>query len=142
MKKTKTVYAGMSADIIHHGHINLIIKAKKYGSVIIGILSDKAIKSYKRDPIFNYNQRKLIIKNIKGVHKVVKQNTLSYKKNLIKYKPDFVIHGDDWKFGVQRKTRQEVLECLDQWGGKLIEIKYTKKISTSVIIKKIKNKKI
>ena len=142
MKKTKTVYAGMSADIIHHGHINLIIKAKKYGSVIIGILSDKAIKSYKRDPIFNYNQRKLIIKNIKGVDKVVKQNTLSYKKNLIKYKPDFVIHGDDWKFGVQKKTRQEVLECLDQWGGKLIEIKYTKKISTSVIIKKIKNKKI
>ena len=137
-----TVYLGLSVESLHHGHINLIIKAKKYGSVIIGILSDKAIKSYKRDPIFNYNQRKLIIKNIKGVHKVVKQNTLSYKKNLIKYKPDFVIHGDDWKFGVQRKTRQEVLECLDQWGGKLIEIKYTKKISTSVIIKKIKNKKI
>lgn len=142
MKKAKTVYAGMSADIIHHGHINLILKAKKYGSVIIGILSDKAIKGYKRDPIFNYNQRKLIIKNIKGVHKVVKQNTLSYKKNLIKYKPDFVIHGDDWKLGVQKKTRQEVLECLDQWGGRLIEIKYTKKISTSLIIKKIKNKKI
>ena len=142
MKKTKTVYAGMSADIIHHGHINLIIKAKRYGRVIIGILSDKAIKGYKRDPIFNYNQRKLIIKNIKGVHKVVEQNTLSYKKNLIKYKPDFVIHGDDWKSGVQKKTRKEVLECLDQWGGRLIEIKYTRKISTSLIIKKIKNKKI
>ena len=142
MKKTKTVYAGMSADIIHHGHINLIIKAKRYGKVIIGILSDKAIKGYKRDPIFNYNQRKLIIKNIKGVHKVVEQNTLSYKKNLIKYKPDFVIHGDDWKSGVQKKTRQEVLKCLDQWGGRLIEIKYTRKISTSLIIKKIKNKKI
>lgn len=142
MKKKYTIYAGMAADIIHHGHINLIIKARNYGSLIIGILSDKAVRSYKRDPIFNYKQRKLIFKNIKGVSKVVKQDTLSYKKNLLRYKPDYVIHGDDWKKGVQSKTRQEVIDCLKNWGGKLIEIKYTKNISTSQLIKKIQNKKI
>jgi phosphoenolpyruvate phosphomutase len=142
MKKNYTIYAGMAADLIHYGHINLIIKARKYGSLIIGILSDEAVKSYKRDPVFNYKQRKLIFKNIKGVSKVVKQDSLSYKKNLLKYKPDYVIHGDDWKSGVQNKTRQEVIECLKKWGGRLIEVKYTKNISTSLVIKKIKNKKI
>jgi len=142
MKKNYTIYAGMAADIIHHGHINLIIKARRYGTLIVGILSDKAVRSYKRDPIFNYKQRKLIFENIKGVSKVVKQDTLSYKKNLLKYKPDYVIHGDDWKSGIQIKTRKEVIDCLNEWDGKLIEVKYTKNISTSQLIKKIKDKKI
>ena len=137
----KTIYAGMAADLIHHGHINLIKKARKYGLIIIGILSDEAVESYKRKPIFNYNQRKLIFENIKGVHKVVKQNSLSYLKNLNKYKPDYVIHGDDWKKGLQLKTRTEVIQCLKKWNGRLIEVKYTKNISTTIILNKIMNKK-
>ena len=133
----KKIYAGMAADIIHHGHINLIKKARSFGYLIIGILSDEAVKSYKREPIYNFMQRKMIFENIKGVDKVVKQNTLSYKKNLMRYKPNYVIHGDDWKKGVQTNIRQEVIDCLNIWGGKLIEIKYTKNISTTSIINRI-----
>ena len=111
--KKKIIYAGMAADIIHHGHINLIKKGAKKGNLIVGVLSDKAIESYKRKPIFTYKQRKYIIENIKGVEKVVKQNTLSYIPNLKKYKPAIVIHGDDWKKGKQKKTREDVIKCLN-----------------------------
>lgn len=139
--KKKLIYAGMAADIIHYGHINLIRKAAKKGYLIVGVLSDKAIKSYKRKPIFTYKQRKFIIENIKGVKKVVKQNTLSYVSNLKKYKPSFVIHGNDWKKGSQKKTREDVINCLNIWGGKLIEVKYTKGISTTFIINKLNKDK-
>ena len=135
--KKKLIYAGMAADIIHHGHINLIKKASKKGNLIVGVLSDKAIESYKRKPIFSFKQRKYIIENIKGVKKVVKQNTLSYVSNLKKYKPSFVIHGNDWKKGSQKKTREDVIKCLDNWGGKLIEVNYTKGISTTLIINRL-----
>ena len=138
--KTKLVYAGMAADLIHHGHINLIKKARKYGKLIVGVLGDEAILTYKRKPVYNYYQRKLIFENIKGVEKVIKQRTLSYVENLKKIKPDYVIHGNDWKNGVQSKTRQDVIDTLAQWNGKLIEIPYTKNISTTIIIKKLKNK--
>ena len=139
--KKKIIYAGMAADIIHHGHINLIKKGAKKGNLIVGVLSDKAIESYKRKPIFTYKQRKFIIENIKGVEKVVIQNTLSYIPNLKKYKPALVIHGDDWKNGKQKKTREDVIKCLNNWGGKLIEIKYTKGISTTLIINKLNKNK-
>ena len=135
----KIVYAAMNADILHYGHINILKIASQYGKVIIGLLTNSAIKTYKKTPIiFNYNERKIIVENIKYVHKVVPQKSLSYKNNLIKYKPDFVIHGDDWKYGVQQKTRLEVINTLAEWGGKLIEPKYTKKISSSLIKKNLK----
>ncbi|MDC0343166.1 adenylyltransferase/cytidyltransferase family protein [Alphaproteobacteria bacterium] len=138
--KIKIVYAGMAADLIHHGHINLIKKARKYGKLIVGVLSDEAIITYKRRPVYNYYQRKLIFENIKGVEKVIKQKTLSYVENLKKIKPDFVIHGNDWKKGVQSNTRQDVIDIIAKWDGKLIEVPYTKNISTTIIIKKLKNK--
>lgn len=137
-RKNKIVYAGMAADLIHHGHINLIKKASKYGKLIIGVLSDEAIITYKRKPVYNYKQRKLIFENIKGVSKVIKQKSLSYVENLKKIKPDFVIHGNDWKKGVQSKTRQDVIDILSKWGGVLIEIPYTKNISTTIIIDRLK----
>ena len=112
--KIKIIYAGMAADLIHHGHINLIKKARKYGKLIVGVLSDEAIITYKRKPVYNYNQRKLIFENIKGVEKVIKQKTHSYIENLEKIKPDFVIHGNDWKKGVQSNTRQEVIDVIAQ----------------------------
>lgn len=138
--KIKIVYAGMAADLIHHGHINLIKKARKYGKLIVGVLSDEAIITYKRKPVYNYYQRKLIFENIKGVEKVIKQKTLSYLENLRKIKPDFVFHGNDWKEGVQSNTRREVIDTIGKWGGKLIEIPYTKNISTTIIINKLKEK--
>ena len=132
---SKIAYLGMSADLIHPGHLNVIKAAQKYGNVIVGLLTDKAIASYKRVPFMNYDQRYEIISNIKGVESVVPQETLDYVPNLLKIRPDYVIHGDDWRVGVQASTREAVINTLKIWSGKLIEIPYTENISSS----KLKN---
>ena len=137
MKNNKTIYVPMSADIIHSGHLNIINKAKKYGKIIIGLFTDTAIAEYKSLPLINYNQRLEIMKNIKGIYKIVKQDTWDYKKNLLQIKPNYLIHGDDWRVGVQKKTRQKVINILRQIKGKLIEIPYTKDISSSSIHNKL-----
>ena len=129
----------MAADLIHHGHINIIKKAKKYGKVIIGLLTDEAFESYKRTPALSYKYRKIIMGNIKGVYKVVPQNTLSYKNNLRKIKPDYVVHADDWRKGPQKNTRQEVIEVLSEWGGELIEVPYTEGISSTKLHEGLKS---
>ena len=131
----KKVYVAMSADIIHPGHINIIKEAEKLGRVTVGLLTDKAIVSYKSLPFMSFKQRKEVIENIKGVTEVISQNTLDYRGNLTKIKPDFVVHGDDWKEGVQSKTRQQVIECLSKWNGKLIEVEYTQDFSGSELNK-------
>ena len=127
----KKVYVGMSADIIHPGHLNILNEAAKLGELTVGLLTDKAIASYKRLPYLNYEQRKIILENLKTVSHVVSQDTLDYRPNLKKLKPDFVVHGDDWKGGVQQRTRKHVIDTLKIWGGKLIEIPYTKGISST-----------
>ena len=127
----KKVYVGMSADLIHPGHINILKEAEKLGEVIVGLLTDEAIASYKRLPFMSYEQRKEVIKNIKGVSQVVAQDTLDYRINLEKFKPHFVVHGDDWKEGVQSRTREQVINCLAQWNGELIEVEYTQSISST-----------
>ena len=127
----KTVYVAMSADLIHPGHLNIIREARKYGQVTIGVLTDKAIASYKRLPFLDYEQRKTIVENLKGVSEVIPQDTLDYVPNLEKVKPDFVVHGDDWQTGIQRETRQRVIDALDKWGGTLIEPSYTPGISST-----------
>tara|TARA_B100001057_G_scaffold469895_1_gene530672 strand:- start:2323 stop:3642 length:1320 start_codon:yes stop_codon:yes gene_type:complete len=137
--KNKKVYVAMSADIIHKGHLNIINNAKKYGDITLGLLTDRAIASYKRVPLMNFSERKKIISSIKGVDKVIPQNTLDYVPNLIMLKPDYVIHGDDWKNGVQKKTRDRVVNVLKKWGGKLIEIPYTDGISSTKLIELHKN---
>ena len=137
MKSKKIVYVGLSVDIIHEGHINILKTASKYGEVIVGLLTDEAIASYKNIPHLNYNRRKIIVQNIKYVKKVIPQNTLSYVANLNLIKPHFVVHGDDWKKGVQKQTRKDVIKTLKKWSGKLIEPKYTKNISSTLIKNKI-----
>ena len=112
MKKIKTVYVGMSADMIHTGHLNIIHEANKLGRVVVGVLTDQAIASYKRLPFLTYEQRSEIVANIKGVDEVIPQTTLDYVPNLEKVRPDYVLHGDDWKQGVQQKTRQRVIDCI------------------------------
>lgn len=127
----KKVYVGMSADLVHPGHINIVKEAAKLGEVTIGLLTDKAIASYKRLPFLTYEQRKTVIEQIKGVRNAVPQLTLDYSSNLRKIKPDYVVHGDDWSSGVQAGTRQKVIEVLNEWGGKLIEVPYTPDISST-----------
>ena len=127
----KKVYVGMSADLLHPGHINIINEAAKLGDLTVGVLTDTAIASYKRLPFMTYEQRKKVVENIKGVSKVVAQETLDYRDNLNALKPDIVVHGDDWKEGVQFKTRQQVIDTLDKWGGELVEFSYTQGISST-----------
>ena len=135
--KKKIVYVAMSADILHEGHINIINTARKYGEVIVGLLTDKAISSYKNIPTLNYKQREVVLKNIKFVKKVIPQHTLDYRPNLKILKPNYVIHGDDWKIGPQKETRKQVISTLRKWGGKLVEPKYTENISSTDIKTKI-----
>lgn len=135
---SKKVYVGMSADLVHPGHMNILKVASQYGEVTVGLLTDKAIASYKRLPYMTYEQRKAVIENIKGVKEVIPQDTLDYRPNLELLKPDFVVHGDDWKEGVQAKTRQQVIDTLALWGGELIEPSYTDGISSTALNKSLK----
>ncbi len=132
------VYVGMSADIIHPGHLNIIHEAAKLGRVTVGVLTDAAIASYKRLPYLSYEQRALIVSNLKGVDKVIPQTTLDYRPNLRELKPDFVVHGDDWKKGVQQKTRQDIIDCIAEWGGQVVDIPYTRGISSSMLNERLK----
>ena len=132
MKKTnKTVYLGMIGDIMHPGLINIINEATKYGDVMVGLYTDKAIATHKRLPYLTYEQRKQVIENIKGVTSIVPQDDWSYVPNLVKYKPDYIIHGDDWLYGPDKYIRDEVFKVMEAMGGKVIEIPYTKGISAS-----------
>lgn len=129
--KKKEVYVGMSADLVHPGHLNILKKAGELGKVTVGLLTDEAIASYKRVPYMEFDQRKQVIESIKGVTEVVPQSTLDYVPNLELLKPDYVVHGDDWRTGVQQETRQRVIDTLAKWGGELVEVPYTKGISSS-----------
>ena len=135
---SKLVYIGMSADLVHPGHLNVIKKGRELGRVIIGLLTDEAIASYKRVPYLPFQQRKLIMENIAGVSEVVAQQTLDYTDNLRLLKPNYVVHGDDWKTGVQQATREKVIVTLKEWGGELIEVAYTGGVSSTAIQKALK----
>jgi phosphoenolpyruvate mutase len=125
------VYVGMSADLVHPGHLNIIKRAAELGEVIVGLLTDRAIASYKRLPFMPFEQRYEVINSIKGVSRVVSQDTLDYIPNLCQYRPKFVVHGDDWREGVQRHVRQQVIDTLAEWGGRLVEVTYTKGLSST-----------
>ena len=123
--ENRTVYMCFSTDMVHSGHIAIINKAKKLGRVIIGVLSDEAVCSYKRFPLLPYEERKALFENIAGIDQVVRQDELSYRKNLEKYRVDYVVHGDDWRTGFQKPIRDEVLEILAGYGGQLVEFPYS-----------------
>lgn len=128
----------MIGDIMHPGLINIINEAEKYGDVMVGLYTDKAIASHKRLPYLTYDQRKAVIENIKGVSEVVPQDDWSYVENLKRYRPDYMIHGDDWQTSSDKELRQEVLEVMDEIGGKLIEIPYTKGIDSTSLMEEMK----
>ena len=131
----RTVYIAVSADILHSGHIKVIEEGAKLGEVIIGLLTDEAIATYKRLPVFDFEERKRIFLSMRSVSKVVKQDTLSYVDNIRELKPDYVVHGDDWKMGVQSMVRAEVIEELSKYGGQLVEIPYSHGITGTEVDK-------
>ncbi len=127
----KIVYVGMIADLLHAGHIRVLKEAAKYGKVIVGLFTGKACGEIDSVPYLDYAQRKEVLDEIKYISEVIPQETASYKNNLLKIKPDFVVHGDDWKYNYLRKYRQETLETLEEWNAELIEIPYSSEISDS-----------
>ena len=134
----KTVYLGITGDIIHPGIINIISEAARLGEVTIGLLTDSAIAAHKRLPYLTYEQRKQVVENIKGVARVVPQEDWSYVPNLKMLKPDYIIHGDDWKAGSLSKIREEVYEVMKAQGGEVIEVPYTKGINSSALNETVK----
>ncbi|MBO4431298.1 MAG: phosphoenolpyruvate mutase, partial [Bacteroidaceae bacterium] len=127
----KTVYLGMIGDIMHPGLINIITEGAKYGDLMIGLFTDRAIATHKRLPYLTYDQRKAVIEKIVGVKTIVPQEEWSYVENLKRYKPDYIIHGDDWLYGPDKYIRDEVFKVMEAQGGQVIEIPYTKGISAT-----------
>ena len=123
--ENRTVYMCFATDIIHSGHIDILKKAQKLGRVIVGVLSDEAIAGYRRKPLVPLAERMRLFQNLKGIADVIVQEELSYKSNLMKLKPTYVVHGNDWREGVQQTVRQEVVETLASYGGRLVEFPYT-----------------
>ena len=121
----RTVYMCFSTEYIHSGHVAILNKARRLGRLIIGILSDEAVSSFKRYPLIPYEERKALFENIAGVERVVEQKTLSYKENLEALKPDYVVHGNDWVEGFQQPIRKEAIGILEEYGGKLVEYPYS-----------------
>ena len=123
--ESRTVYMCFSTDLIHGGHIEIIRKARRLGRLIIGVLSDEAVASYKRFPLVPCAERMRLFANIAGVSRVVEQKSLSYRENILEYRPDIVVHGDDWCSGFQKPVRDEVVSLLSEYGGKLVEFPYS-----------------
>jgi len=138
-KRKKTIYIPMGVDLVHPGHLNIIEEARKLdGEIIIGLMTDKSLASYKRLPYMSYEQRKIVMENIKDVTKVVPQDTLDYRPNLNKLRPDYFVHGTDWRVGVQKGKRLQVIDTLKKWGGTLIEPSYTEELSSTLFNKMLK----
>lgn len=139
--KRPYVFVPMCLDFLHHGHVNILRKSKKFGNIILGLVSDKGIKSYKKKfPTSSFNERKkiaLMLKNISYILPI--QGPKYFSKIAKKYKFEYVVHGDDWKKGPQALSRKKLIQTMKLWNGKVIDLPYTKKISSSLLKKKIKN---
>lgn len=134
MSDRPLVYVGMSADVIHPGHLNILKEASKHGRVMVGLLTDAAIVSYKRLPYMEFDVRREIVEALELVDEVVPQETLDYEPNLRRYRPNVVVHGDDWREGVQARTRARVIEVMAEWGGTVVEVPYTRGVSSTQFI--------
>ena len=129
MEIEKEVYVSLIADLLHAGHINVLSEAAKYGRVIVGLLTDTAIDELADTAYMSYPQRAQVLEKLEMVAEVIPQNTASYRENLLRLKPAFVVHGDDWVASSQKKYREEVITLLRQWGGELVEVEYSSQIS-------------
>lgn len=124
-KIMKTVYTCFCTDVIHEGHLNIIEQAHKYGRVVVGALSDEALIRYNRFPTISFDERIKMYQELEGVDEVIVQNTIMYDDVIKKLKPDYVVHGDNWREGAESVIRENVLSLLSEYGGELIEVPYT-----------------
>lgn len=137
---TKLVYVPMAADIIHPGHINILKKAASLGRVVVGLFTDEAIRGYKPEPCMNYEQRKAVVESLKYVDEVTPQHTKDYADNLRRYRPDYMVHGTDWREGPLADVRQKAIDLMAEWGGEVVEPEYTAGVSSSGIKQKLKER--
>ena len=133
-------YACFATDVIHEGHMNIIRAAKQYGRVVIGVMSDAAMVSYYHFPTISFEERLAMVKAIPEVDEVIVQDTVSYASVIKTLRPDYVIHGDRWTNGPWGKLREELIDCLSAYGGKLIEVPYTENAEVAKCDKKIREK--
>ena len=124
-------FATMCADPIHHGHINLLKFAKNYGTVVVGLMTDESIKSYKNPPLSTFEERLIVVSQIKTISSIIPVKSLDFVSVVTEYQFEFFVHGDDWKEGVQSKSRDKLLEIMPAWGGKVIDAPYTKGVSST-----------
>lgn len=135
---TKLVYVPMAADIIHPGHINILKTAASLGRVVVGLFSDEAIHSYKPEPYMSYEERKAVVESLKYVDEVTCQETKDYSDNLRRYRPDYMVHGTDWRTGPLAEVRQSAIDLMTQWGGEVVEPDYTQGVSSTKFKQKVK----
>ena len=121
----KRVYTCFCTDVIHEGHLNIIKEARKYGDVIVGVLGDEAMVRYNRFPVVSFEERVQMVTEIEGVRDVVIQKDIMYDQIIKKLKPDYVIHGDNWKTGPMKAIRDNVISALKEYGGEIIDVPYT-----------------
>ena len=137
--KRPYVFVPMCIDIFHHGHINLLVKSKKLGNVIVGLMTDEGIKSYKgKKPLISYKNRKKVLDHLDCVNHILSINGLLYEKFAKKYQFDYFVHGSDWKLGTQSNERKKLIEAMKSWGGKVLEFPYTRNISSTILKKRLK----
>ena len=132
-EKRPLAFATMCADPIHHGHINLLKYAKNYGNVVVGLMTDEAIKSYKDPPLSTFQERLMVVNEIKIISYVIPVTSLDFASIVSEYKFEFFVHGDDWKSGIQSESRNRLLKIMPGWGGKVIDAPYTKGVSSTQI---------
>jgi len=135
--KRPFAFVTMCADPIHHGHINILHEAKKYGSVIIGLMTDSAMKNYKGNPLLSFQERLKVLTELKSVSGIIPIESIDFVPYLEKFKFEYFLHGDDWKQGAQKKSRGSAILAMSEWGGKVIDVPYTEGISSSDLKKGI-----
>ena len=136
----KTVYMLFATDVIHEGHINVVKEAKKYGKVIGGVLCDAAMIRFNRFPTVSFDERVRMVKDIPEVDEVIVQNETLYENTLRKIKPDYVIHGDNWCEGPEKAIRDNAVSVMNELGGEVIEVPYTRNENVKKIDDRIKDK--
>ena len=136
----KTVYMLFATDVIHEGHINVVKEAKKYGKVIGGVLCDAAMIRFNRFPTASFDERVRMVKDIPEVDEVIVQNEILYENTLRKIKPDYVIHGDNWCEGPEKAIRDNAIRVMNELGGEVIEVPYTRNENVKKIDDRIRDK--
>ena len=136
----KTVYMLFATDVIHEGHSNVVREAKKYGRVIGGVLCDAAMIRFNRFPTVSFDERVRMVKDIPEVDEVIVQNETLYENTLRKIKPDYVIHGDNWCEGPEKAIRDNVIRVMNELGGEVIEVPYTRNENVKKIDDRIRDK--